>query len=202
MNANAYARIAERYLVTASDEEAVERFFLDVAPTLSREEREAIVVELSESQLATSDPHILEAAPLDVPAFSIDEAPAVTQPNSVAQLVGELSAAVERRVSARLDEVVKRAILEMLLRAEWRKRSSGEEQPVNIAELTLADVSVDDTVFTVALRMIEKDVRVVAVREHDRIVGVLSEHDVLTRVVAKGLDPDDTSAAAVMTRVN
>ena len=105
MSSNVYARIAERYQVLASDDEAVDRFFLDVAPRLPREERAAIVAELRDEEGAASPRSETTDLPTDVPIFSIQEAPPVARPNSLAQLVGELSAEVERRVSDRLDMI-------------------------------------------------------------------------------------------------
>jgi hypothetical protein len=84
MSANAYARIAERYQVPALDDDAVERFFLDVAPTLSREEREAIVAELRDDDLTAAPASAATDLPAAVPTFSIDDAPPVTRPSSLA----------------------------------------------------------------------------------------------------------------------
>lgn len=52
----------------------------------------------------------------------------------------------------------------------------------------------------VARRMAEKNVGAVAVLDSGRLVGIFSERDVMSRVVAAGLNPDDTSIAKVMTK--
>ena len=61
-------------------------------------------------------------------------------------------------------------------------------------------VSVDQTVREVARYMTERRVGAVAVLDGDRLKGILSERDIMTRVVAKGIDPDRTKAGDVMTR--
>jgi hypothetical protein len=96
MSASAYARIAERYQVNSSDDESVERFFVDVAPTLSREERETIVAELMADDLAGTPTPLATDVPREVPTFPIEDAPPITRPTSLALLVGELTAAVEK----------------------------------------------------------------------------------------------------------
>ena len=47
--------------------------------------------------------------------------------------------------------------------------------------------------------MTENNVGIVAVLENDELVGVLSERDVVQRVVARGLDPARTAVQDVMT---
>jgi len=58
----------------------------------------------------------------------------------------------------------------------------------------------DLTVREVARYMAERRVGAVSVLDGDRLAGVVSERDVMTRVVAKGLDPDATRAREIMTR--
>jgi CBS domain-containing protein len=48
--------------------------------------------------------------------------------------------------------------------------------------------------------MTERRVGAVCVLDGSRLVGVLSERDIMGRVVAQGLDPDRTPVAEVMTR--
>jgi CBS domain-containing protein len=48
--------------------------------------------------------------------------------------------------------------------------------------------------------MTDRRVGAVCVLEGTRLVGVLSERDIMSRVVAKSLDPDKLTAAEVMTR--
>jgi CBS domain-containing protein len=56
------------------------------------------------------------------------------------------------------------------------------------------------TVRTAAQRMTERNIGAVAVVDHGALAGVFSERDIMSRVVAKGLNPDDTSVDAVMTK--
>lgn len=58
----------------------------------------------------------------------------------------------------------------------------------------------DQTVREASRYMTERRVGAVAVLEGSRLVGILSERDVMGRVVARGLDPDQTTVADVMTR--
>ncbi len=48
--------------------------------------------------------------------------------------------------------------------------------------------------------MTEKHVGAVAVLDGTRLAGILSERDIMGRVVAKGLDPDATRVGDVMTK--
>ncbi|GAC1434436.1 MAG: CBS domain-containing protein [Thermoanaerobaculia bacterium] len=52
----------------------------------------------------------------------------------------------------------------------------------------------------VAQRMSKENVGAVAVLDAGRLVGVFSERDVMSRVVAEGLDPEETLVANVMTK--
>lgn len=56
------------------------------------------------------------------------------------------------------------------------------------------------TVRNAAERMTERNIGAVAVVDEGALKGVFSERDIMARVVAKGLNPDDTTVAAVMTR--
>jgi CBS domain-containing protein len=56
------------------------------------------------------------------------------------------------------------------------------------------------TVREAARHMTDKRVGAICVLEADRLSGVLSERDIMGRVVAKGLDPDATRVRDVMTR--
>jgi CBS domain-containing protein len=58
----------------------------------------------------------------------------------------------------------------------------------------------DQTVREAARYMTEKRVGAAAVLEANRLVGILSERDIMGRVVARGLDPDRTQVGEVMTR--
>ncbi len=58
----------------------------------------------------------------------------------------------------------------------------------------------NDTIAEAASIMEANNVGIVAVLEGERLVGVLSERDVVRRVVNRGLDPLRTAAGEVMTR--
>ncbi len=57
-----------------------------------------------------------------------------------------------------------------------------------------------DNVRKVAQMMSEKNVGAIAVLDAGKLVGVFSERDVMSRVVARGLNPDKTPVKDVMTR--
>ena len=61
-------------------------------------------------------------------------------------------------------------------------------------------VSADQTVREVARYMTERRVGCVSVLDGTRLVGVISERDIMGRVVARELDPDRTTVRDVMTR--
>src|ERR1700754_3497657 len=73
-----------------------------------------------------------------------------------------------------------------------------------IAELiegqTLTVIEPDWTVRSAAQKVTERNIGAVAVVDHGALAGVFSERDIMARVVAKGLNPDDTSVDTVMTR--
>lgn len=171
MSANVYARIAERYQVSPTDDEAIERFFLFIAPMLSYDERAAIVAELLAEEAAGAPVSITTKVPLEVPTCSIDDAAPVTGLRSPMMTAGG------------------QGVRDKTRNREWLE--SG---------LLYADMQ--ETVRDVVRRMAEANADIVAIRDQERLVGLLSEHDVILRVVAEGLNPDDTSVAAVMTRVN
>jgi CBS domain-containing protein len=64
----------------------------------------------------------------------------------------------------------------------------------------LYQIAPDQTVREAARYMTERRVGAVSVIEGTRLVGVLSERDIMARVVAAGLDLDRTRVADVMTR--
>ncbi|MCU1227839.1 MAG: dehydrogenase [Acidobacteria bacterium] len=64
----------------------------------------------------------------------------------------------------------------------------------------LIHADIGDNVRAVARQMSARNIGAVAVLEGGKLVGVFSERDLMTRVVAAGLDPDDTSVSAVMTK--
>jgi len=64
----------------------------------------------------------------------------------------------------------------------------------------LIHAETSERVRDVAKRMTNENVGAVAVLDNGRLVGVFSERDVMSRVVADGLDPDKTLIANVMTK--
>jgi CBS domain-containing protein len=69
-----------------------------------------------------------------------------------------------------------------------------------IAGQVLYSVRVEDTVLDAARFMTEKRVGAALVLDGDKLVGIFSERDLMTRVVVAGLDPATTLVADVMTR--
>jgi CBS domain-containing protein len=61
-------------------------------------------------------------------------------------------------------------------------------------------VNAEDSVRHVAKYMSDRRVGAVPVLSGDRLAGVLSERDIMSRVVAKGLSPEKTCAGDVMTK--
>jgi CBS domain-containing protein len=56
------------------------------------------------------------------------------------------------------------------------------------------------TVRDVARTMSDRNIGAIAVLDSGKLVGIFSERDVLTRIVAEGRNPDDTRVESVMTR--
>jgi CBS domain-containing protein len=69
-----------------------------------------------------------------------------------------------------------------------------------VKEREIYHLSVEQTVREASRYMTEKRVGAVVVLDGIRLVGVLSERDIMGRVVAKGLDPDQARVGDVMTR--
>ncbi len=65
---------------------------------------------------------------------------------------------------------------------------------------TLQVVEPGWNVRSAAQRMAEWNIGAVAVVDAGRLAGVFSERDIMSRVVAKGLDPDKTTVGGVMSR--
>lgn len=63
----------------------------------------------------------------------------------------------------------------------------------------LFSVTKENTVAEVAQFMAEKNVGAIPVMEDNRLVGIFSERDVITRVVSKGLNPAEVKVGDVMT---
>lgn len=73
-----------------------------------------------------------------------------------------------------------------------------------IAELiegqTLTLLESSDKVRTAAKRMAERNIGAAAVVDSGRLTGIFSERDLMSRVVAAGLDPEQTAVGTVMTK--
>lgn len=73
-----------------------------------------------------------------------------------------------------------------------------------IAELiegqTLTVLDSDENVRAAARRMSERNIGAAAVVDDGQLSGIFSERDLMSRVVAQGLDPDSTAVGTVMTR--
>jgi len=69
-----------------------------------------------------------------------------------------------------------------------------------IQSQTLIHASPSATVFDVAALMSKARVGCIPVLEGDRLVGVFSERDLMTRVVVEGVDVRSTPVSTVMTR--
>jgi CBS domain-containing protein len=65
---------------------------------------------------------------------------------------------------------------------------------------SLAHAKPSDKVRDVARKMSDRNVGAIAVLDAGKLVGIFSERDVLTRIVAEGRNPDDTSVESVMTK--
>ena len=64
----------------------------------------------------------------------------------------------------------------------------------------LVHAEMSDSVRDVARRMAHHAVGAVAVLDSGRLVGIFSERDIVTRIVAEGRDPQDTPVGVVMTK--
>lgn len=73
-----------------------------------------------------------------------------------------------------------------------------------IAELiegqTLTVLDSGDKVREAARRMAERNIGAAAVVDEGKLTGIFSERDLMSRVVAQGLNPDSTTVGDVMTR--
>jgi CBS domain-containing protein len=65
---------------------------------------------------------------------------------------------------------------------------------------TLIVIEPQWSVRNAAERMTERNIGAVAVVEKGTLTGVFSERDIMSRVVAKGLNPDSTEVSDVMSR--
>ena len=69
-----------------------------------------------------------------------------------------------------------------------------------VADREIYHLSADISVREASRYMTERRVGAASVLDGARLVGILSERDIMGRVVAKGLDPDRTRVGDVMTR--
>jgi CBS domain-containing protein len=65
---------------------------------------------------------------------------------------------------------------------------------------TLTVIEPGWSVRTAAQRMTERNIGAVAVVQEGALTGIFSERDIMSRVVAKGLNPDSTEVSDVMSR--
>jgi CBS domain-containing protein len=65
---------------------------------------------------------------------------------------------------------------------------------------SLVHADPSDSVRNVARTMSDRNVGAIAVLDGGKLVGIFSERDMLTRIVAEGRNPDDTRVDSVMTR--
>jgi CBS domain-containing protein len=74
---------------------------------------------------------------------------------------------------------------------------------MKVAEIMSADVQLanpDDTIQAAAQKMKDADVGFLPVGENDRLVGMVTDRDIVLRVAAKGKDPKKTKVRDVMTK--
>jgi CBS domain-containing protein len=71
--------------------------------------------------------------------------------------------------------------------------------PDVIKDQTLISVSPADTARSAARLMAERKVAAVLVMESDRLVGIITERDMTSRVIAKDRDPDTAKCREIMT---
>ena len=60
--------------------------------------------------------------------------------------------------------------------------------------------SADTSVIEIARMMEKGDIGAIPIGKDDKLIGMLTDRDIATRVVAKGLDPAKTTAGTVMTK--
>lgn len=60
-------------------------------------------------------------------------------------------------------------------------------------------ISPEDTVMAAAQKMVDLDCGILPVGENDRLVGIITDRDIVTRAVAKGVDPDECYVREAMT---
>ena len=71
--------------------------------------------------------------------------------------------------------------------------------PDLVSDQTVASLSPSATVREAARIMTERHIGAVLIATDGRLQGIFTERDILTRIVARGLDPDETVLGSVMT---
>ena len=78
-----------------------------------------------------------------------------------------------------------------------------EERPLLARDIMVSDpvtVNPETTVYQIAKIMAEKDIGSVIVVENNKVVGIVTEEDLIRRVLAEGRDPNRTRAGDIMSR--
>lgn len=78
-----------------------------------------------------------------------------------------------------------------------------EERPLLARDIMVSDpvtVNPEATVYQIARIMAENNIGSVIVVENDRVVGIVTEDDLIRRVLAEGRDPSRTRAGDIMSR--
>ncbi len=78
-----------------------------------------------------------------------------------------------------------------------------EDRPLLARDIMVTDpitVNPDTTVYQIAKIMAEKNIGSVIVVENGRVVGIVTEEDLIRRVLAEGRDPNRTRAGDIMSR--
>ncbi len=78
-----------------------------------------------------------------------------------------------------------------------------EDRPLLARDIMVTDpvtVNPDATVYQIAKVMAEKNIGSVIVVENERVVGIVTEEDLIRRVLAEGRDPNRTRAGDIMSR--
>lgn len=64
---------------------------------------------------------------------------------------------------------------------------------------TVQSISAAHSALEAAQKMTELKIGALVVLENDKLIGIISERDILRKVLAKGLDPQKTSIQSIMT---
>jgi CBS domain-containing protein len=76
-----------------------------------------------------------------------------------------------------------------------------EEVPMKVSEVMTRQPKVmpaDKTVLEAARELAERDIGMLPVQQDDRLIGVLTDRDIVTRVVAQNRDPARTTIGSVL----